>query len=144
MTMSTGIIKPFYTSWWFPVAIATKKGGKPTSCVDNWLLNQRTKPSHCPNPHVEEIFDEVKEVAFSPRRNSSTDTGKLRWQRITRSIPPFPFGMAHYTSQLCHSALSTRPRPSRIVWTVSTVTSVTPECPHHWSAPQWGADQRFR
>lgn len=57
--LEAGIITSAISAWSFPVAIATKKDGKPRFCVDYRVLNQKMKADRWPIPKIQEIFDDL-------------------------------------------------------------------------------------
>lgn len=84
--LEAGLATPAYSSWSFPVVIASKKDGKPLICVEHRALNQAMKPDWWPLPKVQEIYDDLdgRGTHNLPSSISSPDIGKSEWQKTAK------------------------------------------------------------
>jgi hypothetical protein len=64
---SKGFIRPSSSPWGAPVLFVEKKDGTQQMCVDYWSLNEVTIKNMYPLPRIEDLFNQMKERAYSQR-----------------------------------------------------------------------------
>ena len=65
--LDKGFIRPSVSPWGASVLFVKKKDDSMHLCIDYRELNKRTIKKKYPLPHIENLFDQLREARYSPR-----------------------------------------------------------------------------
>lgn len=94
--LDKGLIRPSVSPWGAPVLFVKKKDGSMRLCIDYRQLNQVTIKNKYPLPHIEDLFDQLKEAAVFSKLDLRSGYHQLKVREGDISKTAFRTRYGHY------------------------------------------------
>jgi len=94
--LEKGLIKPNVSPWGVPVLFIKKKDGTLRLCIEYRMLNKVTIKNRYPLPKIDDLFDQLKDVAIFSKIDLRSGYHQLRIKESDTYKTTFKTRYEHY------------------------------------------------